>query len=142
MSPQRAVSAATVDYSTQGYPVLAAQIPTQMLLYTNNFFIPDGTNRCIHDIRDKQFHAGLFENGYNAYQVQVPGLKTMLGTSRYLMDEITGQFYAIYGNGYREMFTLPRLLQPWGQGELLEELAETRHQFGYEKGSAVPTTME
>ena len=128
-----------MDYSTQGDPAPAAQIPTQMLLHTNNFFIPDGTNRHICDIPDKQFHAGLFENGHNAYQVQLPGLKTMLGTSRYLMDEIMGQFYAIYSNSYREMFTLSRSL--WGQGELIEELAETRCWFGYEKGSTVPTTM-
>ena len=43
MSPQGPVSTATMDYSTQGDPALAVQIPTQTLLHTNNFFIPDGT---------------------------------------------------------------------------------------------------
>ena len=65
----------------------------------------------------------------------------MLGTNRHLMDEVTGQFYAVYHNGYKQMLTHPRLHQLWDQGELLEELAATRHHFGYEKGTPVPTAL-
>ena len=72
---------------------------------TNNFFIPDGSNRCIHKIRDKVFHAGYLENGNNAYLLELPGLKDMLHTSKFLMDEMSGQFYAVYGNTYQCMST-------------------------------------
>ena len=73
---------------------------------------------------------GALENGNNAYLVQLPGLKTTLGTSRYLMDESTGQFHAIYGNSYQTMSTHPRLFEPWVGSQLLDELAATRHQLG------------
>ena len=63
MSPQRPSSTATVDYLIQGdqdQPAPAAQASNQTWLQTNNFFIPDGTNRHIHDIppEEKLFHAG------------------------------------------------------------------------------------
>ena len=54
----------------------------------------------IHDLQDKTLHAGILKNGHNAYLVELPDLKSLLNTSRYLMDEVTGQFYAIYGNSY------------------------------------------
>ena len=72
---------------------------------TNNLFIPDSSNRCIHEIRDKVFHAGYLENGNNAYLLEFPELKDMLHTSKFIMDELSGQFYAIYGNMYRKMST-------------------------------------
>ena len=58
----------TMDYTTQGYPNQVVpstpinalvQAKTQnQFLGTNNFFIPDGSNRCIHEIWDKVFHTG------------------------------------------------------------------------------------
>ena len=89
------------------------------------FFIPDGSNRCIHEIRDKVFHAGYLENGKNAYLLELLGLKDMLHTSRFLMDETSGQFYAVYGNTYQCMSTKPMLEQTWGTGELIDQLALT-----------------
>ena len=47
------------------------------------------------------------------------------------MDEDTGQFYAIYGNSYQHMCTIPRLLHTWEPGQLINELATTRCAFGY-----------
>ena len=47
------------------------------------------------------------------------------------MDEMSGQFYAVYGNSYQRMSTHPRLDAPWGNAELLDELAETRCAFRY-----------
>ena len=91
----------TMDYTTQGDPNQVAP-PTYIntaqatahnqFLHTNNFFIPDGSNRCIHEIWDKVFHTGYLENGNNAYLLELPGLKEMLHTSRFLMDEMSGQF--------------------------------------------------
>ena len=54
------------------------------------------------------------------------------------MDEITGQFYAVYGNSYQCMCTIPRLLHTWEPGQLIDELAATRHCFGY-MGPTGPT---
>ena len=65
----------------------------------------------------------------------------MLRTERFLMDEMSGQFYAIYGNSYQRMSTRPRLDAPWEKAELLDELAETRHAFGY-AGLAGPTPAQ
>ena len=47
------------------------------------------------------------------------------------MDEITGQFYAVYGNSYQHMCTIPRLLHTWEPGQLIDKLAATRYSFGY-----------
>ena len=100
----------TMDYTTQGDPnqvtppiyINMAQAMTQnQFLCTNNCFVLDGSNRCIHEIRDKVFHAGYLENGNNAYLLELLGLKDMLHTSLFLMDEMSGQFYAVYGNTYQ-----------------------------------------
>ena len=57
-----------MDYTTQGDPnQVAPSTPLMFMstttknqfLGTNNFFLPDGSNRHIHDIRDKVFHTKL-----------------------------------------------------------------------------------
>ena len=108
MSPPRPVSTpSTVDYSTQddsnqmapqGNYECNQNNSTMPIQCTNNYLISDGSDRCIHDIQDKTLHIGILENGHNAYLVELPDLKSLLRTSRYLMDEITGQFYAVFGN--------------------------------------------
>ena len=45
------------------------------------------------------------------------------------MDEITRQFYAVFGNSYQHMCTIPRLHHTWEPGQLIDELAATRHTF-------------
>ena len=47
------------------------------------------------------------------------------------MDEVTGQFYAIYGNSYQCMCTIPRLFHTWEPGQLIDKLAATKHGFVY-----------
>ena len=117
------------DYTTQG---------------TNNFFMPDGSNRQIHQIHNKVFHAGYLENGNNAYLLELPALENMLNTRKFLMDEMSGQFYAVYGNSYQRMSTKPMLQWAWATGELIDELAATRQAFGYTglAGSTLPLAME
>ena len=119
----------TMDYTTQGDPSQVA--PSTPLMFmstttknqflgTNNFFIPDGSDRHIHDICDKVFHAGYLENGNNAYLLELPGLEKMLHTRKFSMDEMSGQFYAVYGNSYQRMSTKPMLQQTWETGELID----------------------
>ena len=96
----------------------------------NNYLIPNESDRCIHDIWDKTLHIGILENGHNAYLVELPDLKSLLHTSRYLMDEVISQFYAVFANSYQCMCTIPRLLHTWEPGQLIDELAVTRHAFG------------
>ena len=100
----------TMDYTTQGDPnqvpppvyINTAQATAQnQFFHTNNFFVPDGSNRHIHEVRDKVFHTGYLENRNNAYLLELPGLKDMLHTSKFLMDEMSGQFYVLYGNRYQ-----------------------------------------
>ena len=134
MSPKRPVlTPSTVDYSTQGDPnQIAPQAnyeysqnnSTTAIQNINNYLIPDGSNRCIHDLQDKILHTGILKNGHNAYLVKLPDLKLLLHTSRYLMDEITGQFYAVYGNSYQCMCTIPRLLYTWEPGQLITSLLQ------------------
>ena len=131
----------TMDYTTQGDPnQVAPTTPLNMFmstttknqfLGTNNFFIPDGSNRHIHDICDKVFHTGYLKNGNNAYLLELPGLEKMLHTRKFLMDEMSGQFYAVYGNSYQQMSTKPMLQQAWEIGELIDQLAVMRQAFGY-----------
>ena len=138
--PTRSVSTPSMaDCSTQGDPDQMApqgnhgdnqNNPTMPIQHTNNYLIPDGSNRHIHDIQDKTFHRDILENGHNAYLVELPDLKSLLCTSRYLMDEVTGQFYAVFGNSYQCMCAIPRLTHTWETGQLLDELAATRHAFG------------
>ena len=131
----------TMDYTTQGdlnqiapstpIDTLVQDKTQEQFLGTNNFFIPDGSNRRIHEIQDKVFHMGYLENGNNAYLLGLPRLGKMLHTSRFLMDEISGQFYAVFGNTYQCMSTKPMLEQAWEVGELIDQLAAMRQAFGY-----------
>ena len=103
------------DYTTQGDPDASPSCsfkPNDIndeFLGTNNFFVPDGSNRRIHQINNKVFHAGYLENGNNAYLLELPALENMLNTNKFLMDEMSGQFYAVYGNSYQRMSTKPML---------------------------------
>ena len=102
---------ATSDYTTQGDPdaspitsneFRSAQHTELMnnqqteFLNTNNYFVPDGSDRQIHQIPNKVFKAGYLENGNNAYLLELPALEKMLNTRKFLMDEMSGQFYAVY----------------------------------------------
>ena len=127
------------DYTTQGDPdaspstsnLFRSTVTNDEFLGTNNFFMPDGSNRCIHQIDNKIFHAGYLENGNNAYLLELPALEKMLNTQKFLMDEMSGQFYAVYGNSYQQMSMKPMLKQAWATGELINQLAAMRQAFGY-----------
>ena len=127
----------TSDYTTQSDPdaspsnLFRSNDISDEFLGTNNFFVPDGSNRWIHQIDNKVFHAGYLENSNNAYLLELPALENMLNTHKFLMDEMSGQFYAVYGNSYQRMSTKPMLRQAWATGDLINELAATRQAFGY-----------
>ena len=78
----------TADYTTQGDPdaspstsnLFRSTATDDEFLGTNNFFIPDGSDRRIHQIDNKVFHAGYLENGNNAYLMELPALEKMLNT--------------------------------------------------------------
>ena len=103
------------DYTTQGdpnaslYNLSKSNDISDEFLGTNNFFVPDGSSRWIHQIDNKVFHAGYLENGNNAYLLELPALENMLNTRKFLMDEMSGQFYAVCGNSYQRMSTKPML---------------------------------
>ena len=144
------LTAMTYDYTTQGDPnaspsdLFQSNNMSDEFLGTNNFFMPDGSNRRIHQIGNKVFHAGYLESGNNAYILELPALENMLNTHKFLMDEMSGQFYAVYGNSYQRMSMKPMLRQPLATGDLTEELAATRQAFGYTglTGSTPPLAME
>ena len=131
--PERPTSTPTTsDYMTQGDPdaspsasnLFRSTSTNNKFLNTNNFFMPDGSNRQIHQIHNKVFHAGYLENGNNAYLLELLSLEKMLNMQKFLMNEISGQFYAVYGNSYQQMSTKPMLQQ--ATGKLINELATTR----------------
>ena len=136
----------TSDYTTQGDPdaspstsnLFRPNVTNDKFLGTNNFFMPDGSNRRIHQIDNKVFHAGYLENSNNAYLLELLALEKMLNMWKFLVDEMSGQFYAVYGNSYQQMSMKPMLQQAWATGELINELATTRQAFGY-TGLAGPT---
>ena len=112
------------DYTTQGDPdtspsmsnLFRSIVTDDEFLGTNNFFMPDSSNRCIHQIDNKIFDAGYLENGNNAYLLELPALEKMLNTRKFLMDEASGQFYAVYGNSNQWMSMKPMLKQAWATG--------------------------
>ena len=93
----------TADYTTQGDPdtspstsnLFRSTATGDEFLGMKNFFVPDGSDRRIHQIDNKVFHAGYLENGNNAYLLELPALEKMLNTRKFLMDKISGQFYAV-----------------------------------------------
>ena len=66
----------TSDYTTQGDPdaspsnLFRSNDINDEFLGTNNFFVPDGSNRQIHQIDNKVFHAGYLENGNSVYLLE------------------------------------------------------------------------
>ena len=139
----------TTDYTTQGDPnqvspstpnLLMSTATEAEFLGTNNFFVPDGSDRRIHQIHNKVFHAGYLENDNNAYLLELPALEKMLNMQNFLMDEMSGQFYAVYSNSYQQMSTKLMLKQTWATEELTDQLAMTRQAFGYAglAGSTLP----
>ena len=114
------------DYTTQGDPDASPSSSfksnkiNDKFLGTNNFFVPDGSNRQIHQIHNKVFHAGYLDNGNNAHLLELPALENMLNTHKFLMDEMLGQFYALYSNSYQRMSTKPMLQQASATGELID----------------------
>ena len=88
----------TSDYTTQGDPdaspsnLFRSNVTNDKFLGTNNFFVPDGSNRRIHQIDNKVFHADYLENGNNAYLLELLALEKMLNTQKFLMDEMSGKF--------------------------------------------------
>ena len=76
------------DYTTQGDPdaspstsnLFRSTATDVKFLGMNNFFVPDGSDRCIHQINNTVFHAGYLENGNNAYLLELPALEKMLNT--------------------------------------------------------------
>ena len=147
---ERTASTPPSNYTTQGNPDTSPsssfkpQDVNDKFLGTNNFFVPDGSNRRIHQIHNKVFHAGYLENSNNVYLLELPALENMLNTRKFLMDEMSGQFYAVYGNSYQKMSTKPMLQQAWATGELIDELVATRQAFGYTglAGSTPPLATE
>ena len=84
----------TSDYTTQDDPdtspsnLFRPNDISDEFLGRNNFFMPDGSNRRIHQIDNKVFHAGYLENGNNAYLLELPALENILNTHKFLMDEM------------------------------------------------------
>ena len=121
----------TSDYTTQGDPdaspstsnLFRSTVTNDECLGTNNFV-------CAHQIDNKVFHAGYLENANNAYLLELPALERMLNMRKFLVDEMSGQFYAVYGNSYQWMSTKP-MLQAWATRELIDQLAAMRQAFRY-----------
>ena len=78
----------TADYTTQGDPdaspsnsnLLRSTAADDEFLGMNNFFMPDGSDRRIHQIDNKVFYAGYLENGNNISLLELPALEKILNT--------------------------------------------------------------
>ena len=126
-----------MDYSTQGdldqsgHSLITGLAHEQISIFnTRNYLLPDGTGRRILDIPISKRKPFILENGHAAYQIQPETLEPVLETSTYLLDRLTGQFHAVYDDGYRQMATTPMLLSTWCKGQLVGKLEETHALFG------------
>ena len=78
----------TANYTTQGDPdaspstsnLFRSTATDDKFLGMKNFFVPDGSDRRIHQIDNKVFYAGYLENGNNTYLLELPALEKMLNT--------------------------------------------------------------
>ena len=78
----------TANYTNQGDPDASPSTSNLFRLTAtdvkflgrNNFFVPDGSDRRIHQIDNKVFHAGYLENCNNAYLLELPALEKVLNT--------------------------------------------------------------
>ena len=126
-----------MDYSTQDDPDQPAHSPmggmgnqSNSIDNTRNFLLPDGTGRRILDIPISERKPFILDNGHSVYQIQLENLEPVLATSTYLIDRLTGQFHAVYDDGYHQMATMPMIWSTWQEGQLVAELNETCTHFG------------
>ena len=57
-------------------------------------------------------------------------MEPVLETSTYLIDRLTGQFHAVYDDGYYQMATTPMIWNTWREGQLVAKLNKTCTCFG------------
>ena len=129
----------TSDYTTQGDPdaspstsnLFGSNVTNDEFLSTNNFFHARRQQQMNPPDRQQSFSCRLSGKWQQCISPGATGSREMLNTRKFLMDEMSGQFYAVYGNSYQQMSTKPMLQQAWATGELINELAATRQAFGY-----------
>ena len=85
----------------------------QLILNTCNYLLQDDSGKRIYDIPASQHQSFMLGNGHAAYKIELENLEAILETNTFLMDQLTGQFNAVYEDGYRQMATTPMLLHPW-----------------------------
>ena len=103
-------STETDPHVTDLSPITGLACEKISIVNTCNSLLPDGTGRRILDIPISERRPFVLENGHAAYQIQLETLEPILETKTYLLDRLTGQFHAIYDDGYRQMATTPMLL--------------------------------
>ena len=135
--PSRPGSIATVDYSTKGDPDQSAQslfmglvCEQASILNTHNYLLLDGMGRRILDLPISERKLFVLESRHAAYQIQLETLESVLETSTYLLNRLTGQFHMVYDDGCRKMATTPMLLSTWHEGQLVDKLEETCALYG------------
>ena len=82
----------------------------QLIINTQNYLLPDGSERRIYDLPASQHQPFILGNGHAAYQIELENLESILETNTFLMDRLTDQIHAVYEDGYRQMPTTPQLL--------------------------------
>ena len=92
------------------------------ILYNQDFFIADTTNRRLSQIPDKTNYPYPLPNGHAALQLRLPDLLIYLKTDTYLMDVNTGEHYAIYSDKIQKMSITPKLYSAWGYRQLLHTI--------------------
>ena len=97
---------------------------------TRNFLLPGSTGRRLLDIPISKRKPFILDSGHSTYQIQLENLEPVLETSKYLINRLTGQFHAVYDDGYRQMATTPMIWSNWKEGQLVTKLYKTHTLFG------------
>ena len=119
------------SYQSRNSGSCSSQMSAPLFMENRCTSSPEDETAACDGIPNKVFHTGYLENRNNAYLLHLPKLQDMLHTSRFLMDETSGQFYTVYCNTYQGMSTKPMLKEKWDEGELINQLGATRQAFGY-----------
>ena len=108
--PRPGSSAETEPCVTDLVPIMGLACEKISIVNTRNYLRPGRTGSRILDIPISERRPFVLESGHVAYQIQLETLEPILETRTYLLDRLTGQFHAIYDDGYRQMATTPMLL--------------------------------
>ena len=101
VTPRPGSKTETDPCETDLSPIMGLACEKISIVNTHNYLFPERTGRRILDIPILERRPFVLESRHTAYQIQLETLEPILETRTYLLNRLTGQFFAVYDDGYR-----------------------------------------